>query len=94
MKLKEIEIDDIKAYCGVSDSDSDKLLEDCFRSAVAYSTAYTGHTEDELNQFDDVSVAVLILTNDYYLFRRSGMENEKINPAVENILHLHCVNFL
>lgn len=94
MKLNEITIDDIKTYCGISDSDSDDILNKCFESAVAYAVSYTGHSKEELNEFDDVVVAILVLTNDYYLFRRSGMENIKINPTVENILHLHCVNFL
>ncbi len=94
MKLSDITLDDIKAFCGISDADSDTLLAACLASAKAYAIGYTGHTLEELDAFDDVSVAVMILTNDYFLFRYSGMGNDKPNPAVESILHLHCVNFL
>lgn len=94
MKLSEVTLDVIRDFCGISDTDNNTLLQACFRAAVAYAVGYTGHTEAELDEYEDIPNAVMILTNDYFLFRYSGMGNDKPNPAVEHILSMHCVNFL
>lgn len=94
MKLSEITIDSVKEYCGISGNDSNGILTACLASAKAYAVGFTGSTLDELDNCDDVSLAIMMLANDYFLFRASGQGNDKPNPAVENILHMHCKNFL
>lgn len=94
MRISEITIDNVKDYCGISGNDSDGILTACLASAQAYAVGFTGCTLAELEQYEDVSLAVMMLTNDYFLFRFSGQGNDKPNPAVENILHMHCKNFL
>ena len=78
MKISEITIDSVKEYCGISSNDSNEILTACLASAKAYAVGFTG----------------CMLANDYFLFRFSGSGNDKPNPAVENILHMHCKNFL
>lgn len=94
MKISEITIDSVRDYCGLSGIDGDELLEACLASAKSYAEGYTGQTLEELEKFEDVSLAIMMLANDFFLFRFSGSGNEKPNPAVENILHMHCKNFL
>ena len=94
MKISEITIDKVKDYCGISGNDSDGILTACLDSAKAYAVSFTGCDLEKLEEFEDVSLAVMMLANDYFLFRFSGSGNDKPNPAVENILHMHCKNFL
>lgn len=99
MKISEITIDSVKEYCGISSNDSDVILTACLASAKAYAVGFTGCALAELEEYEDVSLAIMMLANDYFLFRFSGQGNDgqgndKPNPAVENILHMHCKNFL
>lgn len=94
MKISEITIDSVKEYCGISSNDSDVILTACLASAKAYAVGFTGCALAELEEYEDVLLAIMMLANDYFLFRFSGQGNDKPNPAVENILHMHCKNFL
>lgn len=94
MKISEITIDSVKEYCGISGDAGDNILTACLASAKAYTVGFTGCTLAEIEEYEDVSLAVMMLANDYFLFRFSGQGNDKPNPAVENILHMHCKNFL
>lgn len=94
MKISEITIDSVRDYCGLERDYDDELLGACLASAKTYTVSYTGQTLEELEKYEDVSLAIMMLANDFFLFRFSGSGNEKPNPAVENILHMHCKNFL
>lgn len=94
MKISEITINNVKEYCGISSNDSDVILTACLVSAKAYAVGFTGCTLAELEEYEDVSLAIMMLANDYFLFRFRGQGNDKPNPAIENILHMHCKNFL
>lgn len=96
MKINEISVKSVKDYCGISDSDSDELIEKILMpSAKAYIIGYTGLTETEINQHDDLSTAFMVLINDMYTQRDYTLNiNRQVNPAVKNILRMYAVNYL
>ena len=68
MKISEITIDSVKEYCGISSNDSDVILTACLASAKAYAVGFTGCALAELEEYEDVSLAIMMLANDYFLF--------------------------
>lgn len=68
-------------------------------SAIAYCKSYTGLTEAELDNYEDITVAVLALISDMWDKRIATMEGASYNKSVfnaviENILAMHSVNLL
>lgn len=93
MKLSQISLDDIKDYCGVTDTDSDNLLTSMLEGAVSYIFNQTGLTPEQAEKYEDLSVAVMVLVYDMF-YNRSVLNGEKVNPIAENILNQHSRNLM
>lgn len=65
-------------------------------SAIGYVSGYTGLTEEQLDEYPDITQAVLILVADSYDNRNLYIEGKasNMNKAVESILNCHVTNFL
>lgn len=71
-------------------------------SAVAYCTGHTGLTEAELDNYEDVTVAVLALISDMWDKRAATVSSSNststsssaFNRVIENILSMHSMNLL
>lgn len=59
MKLSELTAEIVAAHCGISDSstETEQLLEMYKAAAVAFVLGYTGISADELDNFEDITVA-------------------------------------
>lgn len=71
-------------------------IQSMIAAAIAYITGYTGLSIEELDQFEDITVALMILVSDYYENRAMYLDYKykEENTAVTKILSLHCINFL
>lgn len=63
-------------------------------AAKAFVTAYTGQTEEVLDAFPDVVLAVYVLCQDLYDTRAYYVDKNNVNRVVEAILGMHCINLL
>lgn len=94
MAIKDVTIENIKDFCGISDDASDALLTGFKAAAYNLIKAYTALSDDEINSYDDLTTAYLILINDMYNNRDYTTANDKINPLVSTILALHSGNLV
>ena len=71
-------------------------LEEMKKQAVAQIKSYTGLTEEELDQHEDITQALVLLIMDAFDNRNLYIEGKasNINKAVESILSMHSVNLL
>lgn len=87
MKISEITIDSVKEYCGISSNDSDVILTACLASAKAYAVGFTGCALAELEEYEDVSLAIMMLANDYFY------SDSAVRATISRILQLkiYCI---
>lgn len=96
MKLSEIPLAVVKDYCGISDGDSDNILEKAVMpSAKAFIRGYTGLSDDEIDKHEDITTAFLVLVYDMYTQRDYILSYQKqVNPCVETILNMYAKYFI
>ena len=97
MRLSEVDLAYIKDYCGVTDNDSDEILENALMGAKDYILNATGLSAGEAEQYEDLVIALQTLAHETFYNREyqtaSGYYNSK-NPLVEQIIEQHRRNFL
>lgn len=94
MKVSEITIDTVRKYCGLSAADNDEILNVALSAAKEFVKSYTGMKSEQMDGCEEISIAVLALTNDYYIYRFDQGQRNELNPTVANILSMHRQNLL
>ena len=94
MGINDINLDILKQYLKVDNTEDDLILNLILSSAKAYIKSDTGLTEEEINSYEDLTIALLVLCNDMFGNREYTVNNEKINPIIDSILSMHRVNLL
>lgn len=93
MKVSEITVDTLKEWLGVSDGE-DSALSIVLSSAVKTAVSYSGLTETELDDHEDITIAVLGICNDFYNANRPEWDKNGINHMSESLLKMHAKNYL
>lgn len=96
MKISEVTVQDIADYLRITEltqSDSD-FISAIIVSAKNYISQYTGYTIAQLEDFEDVTIALFVLCQDMYDTRSLYVQNNNANRVVESILNLHSINLL
>lgn len=62
--------------------------------AKKFISSYTGLAEDDLDNFADFVIVVLILCQDMWDNRSLYVDEDNLNKVVETILGMHSVNLL
>lgn len=93
MKVSEITLDVLKEYCGVCGDEDNIVLSSCLSSARKQAESYTGLTVDELDEYEDITIAVLTIANDNYIFR-FNQSGSGLNKSAEFILSMHSRNLI
>jgi len=97
MKMTDIDFDFVVNFLKLDDlSETDEAeLQACIDAAKQYTLDYTGISEEELNNSDDLTMVYLTLIADFYDNRNLQTQKEmKINVMQKSILDLHRENFL
>lgn len=96
MKISELTSAMVKEYCGISDDDSDDIVSNMLMPAAkAYIKGYTGLTEAELDEHEDLTTAYCVLINDMFTQRDYTISmHRQVSPTVKTILSLYAVNHL
>ena len=98
MRVSEIAIEDI---CSQIREEAEYLTEDdkihlnmLNKAAVEYVKGYTGLNNDEIDEHEDITIAVLVLISDMYDNRQMYVDKSNVNRVVDSILGMYCTNLL
>lgn len=93
--FNDINLEKVKGHLKVEDNNDDVLIDSYLQWAKKYVLSYTGLTEEEANEKEDLVFAVFALVGDFYENRLNSVTvQNKPNPIVESILAMHSVNYL
>lgn len=95
-KISDITAQDLADYIRLTDPDSNDLntLNTLLTVAKVYVGEYTGRTIEDLDNYKDVIIVILILVQDMFDNRTLYVDTDKPNKVVESILGLHSINLL
>ena len=95
-KVSEITPQDLAEYLRIVDADANDIntLTTLLNVAKVYVGEYTGHNIEELDNYRDFVIVVMILVQDMWDNRTMYVESNNVNKVVESILGLHSVNLL
>lgn len=91
MRMTEVTPQTVKSYAAVETDEDDTLLSDVLMPAAkAHIRSYTGLTDDELDEREEITVAYLALCAFLYDNRSMNITNDKQNSVVRSFLDAHC----
>lgn len=95
-KVSDIKVEDIADYLRIDElTEADKqTLNNLLGIAKTYIERYTGRSEQELDNYQDFVIVVLVLVQDMYDNRTMYVDSTNLNTVVETILGMHSVNLL
>lgn len=95
-KVSDITYLDLAEYLRISEiTDEDKnLLNNLLSIAISYIVSYTGHTKEDLDNYNDLVIAVFVLVQDMYDNRSMYIDSNNVNKTVDIILSMHSSNLL
>ena len=94
--VSQITESDVAEYIRLSDPTQDDLntLNTLLTVAKVYIGEYTGRTIQDLDNYRDIIIVVLILCQDMWDNRTLYVDKSNVNKVVESILGLHSINLL
>lgn len=95
-KVSEITVNELADYLRMYELDEDEIttLNNLLNVAISYIIGYTGHTKEELDNYNDFVIAVFVLVQDMYDNRTMYVDTTNVNNVVDTILSMHSVNLL
>ncbi|WP_298126429.1 head-tail connector protein [uncultured Clostridium sp.] len=94
MKISEVTITDLKEYANIDHDYDDKIFSNILLSSKAYIKSYTGLNQEQIDEKEELTIALMILCNEMYENRIYTVENDKVNKIVNSILDMHSINLL
>lgn len=94
MKLSAITSAEVKKFLRIDHSADDALLEMILDAARDHVLKYTGLTNDEADNYEDLPVACLMICADMYDNRTMAIENAAENKTATSIMNLHARNLV
>lgn len=96
MKVSELTLEDITIHCGISECDESekRLLNACKQAAIAYVKGHTGLSAEDIDSYEDITIAVECLINEMYNQREMTVTKSTLNPTITAILGMHSRNFV
>lgn len=95
-KVSDITSNDVADYIRLVEVTQDDLntLNNLIGVAKTFIKNYTGRTDEELDNYQDFVIVVLILCQDMWDNRALYVDKTNLNKVVETILGMHSVNLL
>jgi hypothetical protein len=98
MKVSYITINDLAEYLRIEPDDlttaESQLLSTLLDVAKSYICSQTALTETELDDYDDLVIAVYVLVQDMFDNRSMYVDKGNPNKVVDTILGMHSGNLL
>lgn len=95
-KISEITYSDVADYLRLSEvsQDDENTLTTLINVSIAYILGYTGQQYENLDNFQDLVIVVLVLCQSMWDDRTLYVDNSNLNNVVQGILDMHSVNLL
>lgn len=97
MKLSEIDVPFVKEYLRQDGDEDDKLIGAILEGAKDYIVNYTGQSLEQLEEGEDLTIAVLVLCTEFYDNRTISVNdrlNLRVNMMLESLLGRYSVNLI
>lgn len=98
MKVSEVTVEALAEYLRLDEPTEVELkeIERMRMNAIAFIKSYTGLTDEEVDEHEDITQALFVTVADYFDNRNLYIEGRgaKVNKSVECILGLHSTNLL
>ncbi len=94
MLTSELTVDNLKNYLRVDTNTDDTLLAVILPAAKRFCAQYTGLTLEDLDDHEDMPLAVLTVAADMYEVRQVTLNGTQINPTTAQILGTYSTNLL
>lgn len=97
MKLSEIDVPFVKEYLRQDGDEDDKLIGAILEGAKDYVVKYTGQSLEQLEESEDLTIAVLVLCAEFYDNRTISVNervNLRINSMLDSLIGRYSVNLL
>lgn len=100
MKISQVTINDLKGYANVYHNADDNLFTAILQAGKIFISSYTGlpltatAPDKSVDDFEDLTIVLYILSNEMYDNRMVTVENDKVSFVVKQILASHSVNYL
>lgn len=94
MKITDVTIENLKNYAHVYHDEDNILFEAILTACRKYIESYTGLTPEILDTHEDITIALLVLSNELYDNRVYTIEGTNVNRVVKSILDIHSINLL
>lgn len=97
MKLSEIDVAFVKEYLRQDGDEDDKLIGAILEGAKDYIVKYTGQSLEQLEDGEDLTIAVLVLCAEFYDNRTINVNdrlNLRVNMMLESLIGRYSVNLL
>ena len=95
-KVSDITYQDVADYLRLAEVDNDEIntLNTLINISKTFISNYTGRTIEELDNYQDFVIVVLVLCQDMWDNRTMYVESKNLNNVIESILGMHSVNLL
>lgn len=95
-KVSDITYQDVADYLRLIEIDNEDIntLNTLINVAKTFISNYTGRTNEELDNYQDFVIVVLVLCQDMWDNRTMYVESKNLNNVIESILGMHSVNLL
>jgi uncharacterized phage protein (predicted DNA packaging) len=94
MKISEIGIEHLKSYAHVTHDADDDMFTAILAASKSYIKNYTGLSLETMDLHEDLSIALMVLSNELYENRVYMVEGSSINRVITTILNMHSTNLL
>lgn len=94
MKISDVSIEDIKQYANIYHNEDDNLIFSILTAVKSYIRNYTGLSDEQMDQKEDLTIALMVLCNEMYDNRAFTIEDSKVNSVIKSILDMHSINLL
>lgn len=96
MKISEITVSELMTYAREYNEDHETIstFEGILKACKSYIKHYTGLTEAQMDDYEDLTIALQVLAVDMYDNRTMVVEKNTPNLTVKSILDMHARNLL
>ena len=97
MKLSEIDVPFVKEYLRQDGDEDDKLIEAILEGAKDYIVKYTGQSLKQLEESEDLTIAILVLCAEFYDNRTISVNdrlNLRVNSMLDSLMGRYSINLI
>lgn len=88
MKISEITTESVIKYLRIN-AGEETFVDALISASKQYIISYTGQNLEALNAYEDLTIVLYVLCAEMYDNRQLTVQNDKINPIVQQILSSH-----